>query len=401
MSIKIITFTPKIPVQTKLHIITPCAVLSFGRLLVAAWGVFVYHEMNNYIDILEDKILKLDPEVLRRLLWDHSQDKFIDEKGCERHHHIYWATDAYQKEGEGYGFFDEITIAAITGEHSLLIRPRAVKSKEEQEQRTRDKAEVFTPVWVCNAQNNLIDNAWFGKDDHEAGIFNDEYIDENGVHQWRPRESKIPFPTKDGKTWQDYVWDTRLEITCGEAPYLVSRYDTTTGEPITDLNKRIGMLDRKLRVVGENVDNTEDWLYHAFCALKSCYGFEWQGDSLLLAREAILYTFKDYYDEFCRRIGKAQQISNRTLEKAAYIISWNLFQMDGIKFNLPCSGDRESEILKTGNLFGDFDDQQENTFSQIPPLARKKVFAKVAQWQKKGEANKQVFEFRQLTSYHG
>lgn len=27
----------------------------------------------------------------------------------------------------------------------------------------RDKAEVFTPSWVCNAQNNLVDNQWFGK----------------------------------------------------------------------------------------------------------------------------------------------------------------------------------------------------------------------------------------------
>ena len=38
-----------------------------------------------------------------------------------------------------------------------IIRPRAVKSKEEQTQRAKDKAEVFTPAWICNAQNNLID----------------------------------------------------------------------------------------------------------------------------------------------------------------------------------------------------------------------------------------------------
>ena len=26
----------------------------------------------------------------------------------------------------------------------------------------RGKAEVFTPSWVCNCQNNLVDDAWFG-----------------------------------------------------------------------------------------------------------------------------------------------------------------------------------------------------------------------------------------------
>lgn len=43
----------------------------------------------------------------------------------------------------------------------------------------------------------------------------------------------------------------RIEISCGEAPYLVSRYDTVTGEFI-ELLSRIVLLDRKLRVVTEN-----------------------------------------------------------------------------------------------------------------------------------------------------
>ena len=29
---------------------------------------------------------------------------------------------------------------------------------------------MFTPSWVCNAQNNLIDDAWFGR----KGVFNEE-----------------------------------------------------------------------------------------------------------------------------------------------------------------------------------------------------------------------------------
>lgn len=52
-------------------------------------------------------------------------------------------------------------------------------------------------------------------------------------------------------TWKSYVKYTRLEMTCGEALYLVSRYDNTTGEYFS-VRQRVGLLDRKLRVVGEN-----------------------------------------------------------------------------------------------------------------------------------------------------
>lgn len=55
---------------------------------------------------------------------------------------------------------------------------------------------------------------------------------------------KIKFPDKKDRTWQKYVDERRLEITCGEAPYLVSRYDAVSGEPL-ELKDRIGMLDRK------------------------------------------------------------------------------------------------------------------------------------------------------------
>ena len=45
---------------------------------------------------------------------------------------------------------------------------------------------------------------------------------------------------KDLKDWKDYVKDIRLEITCGEAPYLIGNADVATdkvkpliGEPGT------------------------------------------------------------------------------------------------------------------------------------------------------------------------
>jgi hypothetical protein len=210
-----------------------------------------------------------------------------------------------------------------------------------QADRTKDKAEVFTPSWVCNAQNNLIDEAWFGRKD----VFNREITSEDGAHAWVPTKGKIRFPKNDDqKTWKKYVTENRLEVTCGEAPYLVSRYDTTTGEPIP-LRNRVGLLDRKLRVVSENTENSGDWLEWARKAFMHTYGYEWQGDNLLLAREALLYTFIEYFkDKF-----PEETLKKPSIVGIARIISWNIWQMDGIKMVVPNSCDKQFET----NLFGE------------------------------------------------
>ncbi len=88
---------------------------------------------------------------------------------------------------------------------------------------------------------------------------------------------------------------TRLEVACGEAPYITSRYDATTGEPIP-LTRRVGLLDRKLRLVSENCHTSGEWLEAAREAYQSTYAFEWQGDNLLLAREALYYTYLEAYE---------------------------------------------------------------------------------------------------------
>ena len=134
-----------------------------------------------------------------------------------------------------------------------------------------------------------------------------------------------------------------MEITCGEAPYITSRYDTTTGEFIP-VEKRIGLLDRKLRVINENVHSSGEWLTAAQEAYKSIYGFEWQGDNLLLAREAMLYTFIENYELKFNKLPLTVSI-----KYIAYIISWNIWQMDGLKGVIPNSC---KDIVET-SLFGD------------------------------------------------
>ena len=125
----------------------------------------------------------------------------------------------------GYQSDDQIRIDSITHRNGSVIKPRTTKSKKEQAIRVRDKAEVFTPSWVCNSQNNLVDSAWFGKEN----VFNTE-----SEQTWITAKDKITFPEE--KTWQDYVKANRMEISCGEAPYLVSRYDTVTGKWICGYN---------------------------------------------------------------------------------------------------------------------------------------------------------------------
>ena len=228
----------------------------------------------------------------------------------------------YSSRGYGFQEMDYITVDLITGRNGLVIKPRIEKSKKEQQTRIRDKAEVFTPSWICNSQNNLVDNAWFEK----VNVFNTEK--EQG---WISTVNKIIFSNEEGKTWQDYVKDNRLEITCGEAPYLASRYDTVTGEWI-DVKDRIGILDRKLRIVNENTETEANWLKWVVEAYKATFGFEWQGDSLLIARENLLFTFVDYYVDRFRK-----EPENEILIEIANILSWNIFQMDGLKFVIPNS----------------------------------------------------------------
>ena len=174
-------------------------------------------------------------------------------------------------------------------------------------------------------------------------VFNSEYTSEDGTHGWKTNPDKITFP--EGKTWKDYVRDTRLEITCGEAPYIASRYDATTGA-IIPIGERIGLLDRKLRVVSENTDTSGQWLEAAQEANKSTYAYEWQGDSLLIARESMLYSFIEHYRA---KFGKNPLL--KSINYIAYIISWNVWQMDGLKGVVP--GSCKDKVHTEVSLFGE------------------------------------------------
>lgn len=262
------------------------------------------------IDICEDYLLKKD-DLLNILLQDKTTGN-----------NILWATDSYDSNGDLFTPTAHITTELITGALlGNLIQHRALKSKTEQLYRTRDKAEVFTPLTIVKQMNEACDTKRLTK-----------------------------------KNWQEYVALLKLEITCGEAPFIVSRYDPVSeSQELLPLSKRVGFLDKKMKVVSRYCVTYEDWLKWTKIAFQSSYGYEWQGDSLLIARENLLYTFIDNYQD------KFKETPSIEFQKEmAEIIVWNIFQMDGLKYVVPMSCKTEYvNIEGVETLFDKEDDRIE------------------------------------------
>lgn len=210
---------------------------------------------------------------------DYILDLLLKDKTTGKN--IMWGTDQY-----GYAPDTNMTVEQVS---ENVILPRVFKSLEEQKSRTDDKAEVFTPLEIIKRMNDSVEEDFNGND-------------------------------------TDYISRKVLEITCGEAPYLVSRYDVSTGDAIS-FDRREGILDRKMRVV--NKMGKERWFVHMLSALESVYGYEWQGDSLLLARINIFKDINDWYEELFEK-----EMGDENVIVAHHIIS-NVIQMDGLTMMVP------------------------------------------------------------------
>ncbi|MBR4171160.1 MAG: Eco57I restriction-modification methylase domain-containing protein [Kiritimatiellae bacterium] len=263
---------------------------------------------------------------------------------------IRFATDGYSS--AGLAAATQITAARILRD-SELIRPRVEKSRTVQSERTKRNAEVFTPLFVCQRMNDWLDRAG-AADAAQLRSGEAEKLRSGDTGKLRSGDAEklrggdveklrggaaascdTPAVRPTAESWRRYV-DTRvLEITCGEAPFIVSRYDAATGQPIP-LTKRIGILDRKLRVVNENAADEAEWVKWALRSLESVYGFEYQGDSLLLTRANLLITFAENLEsQWGRRTTRSE------LTAAANRIVWNFWQMDGLTDAVPKYGDKK------------------------------------------------------------
>lgn len=243
------------------------------------------------IDIIEETLVRESSGLLRILLKDRTTNKSI-----------VWATHSYELLGKGFGVYDRITPTRVTGDYANLIQPRSEKSKYEQKDRTKIRAEVFTPTWLVKEQVDTVDQ---------------------------------DFQDLDLEAYLQIKW---LEITCGEAPYMVSRYDAVTGQALS-LEERVGFLDRKLHRLSKEVYDEEKWFKGAVTAYQNSYGYEFQGDSLLLARENLFASFIDYY-----QAKFAQEPSPSQKQTVARIISYNVLQMDGLTYTVPYSEEARDTV---------------------------------------------------------
>lgn len=309
-------------------------------------GVRPYFMLTNLIQVNEFPVKPVLPILL--------QDKTTKKN-------IIWATSSYAALGADYADDVQMNTNALIGMDAIMLQPRVLKAQAEQQERTKSHAEVFTPSWVCNQMNNFCDEEWFGR----PNVFNTQE-----GQTWTANTEPVSFP--EGKDWKEYVDSRRLEITCGEAPFIVSRYDAATGEQIP-IPQRVGLLDRKLRIVSENAADEEEWLDWTIRAFQSVYGYEYQGDNLLLARINLLMTFVEYLQDKWNR-----QASANELRKIANIIAWNIWQMDGLKGTVPLGEpeDLHSQISMDelfGSAFG---------FSDVTESQKKTPRCRVFDWRK-------------------
>lgn len=297
------------------------------------------------IDIKEST-LRRTGSLLDILLIDHTTQK-----------NIIWATDSYENKGVVFSANKQIKPELVTGLYNLLIQPRAAKSLEEQRSRTKEKAEVFTPLDIVAQMNKVLET-------YQPNINN----------------------------WQDYIRELKLEITCGEAPFIVTRYNPTAHGTLISISSRVGFLDRKLKVVSRYCDNEKDWLMWAREALKASYGYEWQGDNVLIARENLLYTLIDYYEAKFNH-----KPSVKVQEEFAEIISWNIFQMDGLRYVIPMTCFHYKEEDRQVSLFEI--EQKQTRIEKFEcegckynrPHKHNGIYVKIMNW----EENK-VIEFKDL-----
>ena len=291
---------------------------------------------------------------------------------------IIWATDPPEELQtvmyEPVTDRSQITTQQLGLTHYEVVLPRMMKQTDTQQQRTRKKGEVFSPAWVCNKMNNALDADWFrGLGAGEsAGQFTVEL-----PQGWQTVETPVQFPACGGRTpaWVQYVQSRRLEVTCGEALFLASRYDAATGEMIP-VARRIGILDRKLRVVSENAATEEEWCKYATHAVQSIYGYEYQGDNLLLARVNLLLTYAEHLQARWQR-----KPTKEELQPIANIIAWNVWQMDGLHLSVPGGKPQpEAEQLDLFSMFGAAE-------PQLPTVS-----CKVKNWRKGSHGTTQNFE---------
>src|SRR5699024_8636764 len=118
------------------------------------------------------------------------------------------------------------------------------------------------------------------------------------------------------------------------------------------------------------------WLQLAVEIYKASYGYEYQGDSLLLARENLILTFIDNYFYMFGAFP-----DGRLIRELAKIVSFNVIQMDGLTYEVPYSDGGTQEFGTQLSLFEELEPKEKAT----PDLAKIKLWS-----------NNQLIDFKNL-----
>src|SRR5699024_4589374 len=119
--------------------------------------------------------------------------------------------------------------------------------------------------------------------------------------------------------------------------------------------------------LNQEIESGEEWLKFAIEIYKASYGYEYQGDSLLLARENLILTFIDNYFYMFGSFPK-----DKLLKEITNIISLNVFQMDGLTYEVPYSDGGAQEFGTQLSLFEEVEAKEVMT----PKLAKLKLWHK-------------------------
>ena len=164
-----------------------------------------------------------------------------------------------------------------------------------------------------NRKLNSLDAAWFG---HEPA-FNTE-----SASGWQTLSEPVAFD--DPFHWKKYVIRPVFLFQAGRGQALVFRPFALGAQPMP-YEKRMGILDRRLRIISENTREESEWLRWAESALQSLYGTDSSPLSIFQARLSAIMAVREAY---AQRFGA--QLPVREEKYMVTTLCWNLFQMDPV-----------------------------------------------------------------------
>lgn len=227
----------------------------------------------------------------------------------------------------GKNIVDDNWKTPLTADKSSVIVPRCIRNSIENNNKQKNKGEVYTPDGIINFMLNDIDERMLKTN----GVFNDAVTDENGYAKtWNSIHNKFDIGEKNAE-WYTYVALTYIEITCGEGAFITRRYNQIDGEEI-EPSDRFGFLDRKLEIIRRNRTSEtaqEELIWLTLHALAATYGYEYSGKSLLIARINVYLTATEFLQS------NGIELTNGIKDAICQIITQNIIQMDGITMLAP------------------------------------------------------------------